>query len=396
MPPRPRNPGCRWRRIRRSAAASSWRGRMPTGMGQPHPFYQPLIRFTMPQPALHHLPTLLRRTLPWLAAALALPLQAATPAYLTIGTGPLNGVYYPTGGAICRLLNEETASHGLHCSVQSTSGSLANLKALHQGKCSWRWCSPMWCTMPPTAPAPSWVRRPTSRCAASIGFIRRTSRGKRVDLGNPGSGEHITSQALLDAMGWQAKSFAPRSRIGANLYPGQPSGVNTFAVTAELVALASLPEGEVRTVRDVLSGRLKTVHSPPSGPHPPSTLEGMQGEAEVPRHTGMADAAPALLPEALSPAPATSEALATLSGAAHRSGTPPPATTTEPGASSVLEGAAVEQGGKLTGTARAKPLCRDERGTTRLTGARRTGIDSTGTRPHQRRLNRPSTAAPAQ
>ncbi|WP_199269005.1 TAXI family TRAP transporter solute-binding subunit [Aeromonas hydrophila] len=424
----------------------------------------------MPQPALHHLPTLLRRTLPWLAAALALPLQAATPAYLTIGTGPLNGVYYPTGGAICRLLNEETASHGLHCSVQSTSGSLANLKALHQGKVQLALVQSdvvhhaAHSTGPFMGQAPDDQLRSLYRLhqesltllASANSNINTLAdiEGKRVNLGNPGSGEHITSQALLDAMGWQAKSFAPvipaaannrleglcdgtldaafvvaghpnqaigdltgrckarlipiegeqvdallkqhpyyqRSRIGANLYPGQPSGVNTFAVTAELVALASLPEGEVRTVRDVLSGRLKQF----TRLHPALTaltLEGMQGEAEVPRHAGMADAppAPALLPEALSPAPATSEALATSAaqpteverpagentaqpagetGAPSPEGTPatssgqtpgallpPPsaATTTEPGASSVLEGAAVEQGGKLTGTAAPSP-----------------------------------------
>lgn len=181
--------------------------------------------------------------------------------------------------------------------------------------------------------------------------------------------------------------YYQRSRIGANLYPGQPSGVNTFAVTAELVVLASLPEDEVRTVRDVLSGRLKQF----TRLHPALTaltLEGMQGEAEVPRHAGMADAAPALQPEALNPAPATSEALATSAaqptevehpagedakqtagetGAPSPEGTPATssggallptpsaATTTEPGASSVLEGAAVEQGGKLTGTAAPSP-----------------------------------------
>ncbi|WP_139707021.1 TAXI family TRAP transporter solute-binding subunit [Aeromonas hydrophila] len=415
----------------------------------------------MPQPALHHLPTLLRRTLPWLAAALALPLQAATPAYLTIGTGPLNGVYYPTGGAICRLLNEETASHGLHCSVQSTSGSLANLKALHQGKVQLALVQSdvvhhaAHSTGPFMGQAPDDQLRSLYRLhqesltllASANSNINTLAdiEGKRVDLGNPGSGEHITSQALLDAMGWQAKSFAPvipaaannrmeglcdgtldaafvvaghpnqaigdltgrckarlipiegeqvdtllkqhpyyqRSRIGANLYPGQPSGVNTFAVTAELVALASLPEGEVRTVRDVLSGRLKQF----TRLHPALTaltLEGMQAEAEVPRHAGMTDAAPALLPEALSPAPATSEALATSSAAqpteverpAGETGAPSPegtpaassgqtpgallptpssATTTEPGASTVLEGAAVEQGGKLMGTAAPSP-----------------------------------------
>ncbi|MGL6444251.1 TAXI family TRAP transporter solute-binding subunit, partial [Aeromonas hydrophila] len=340
----------------------------------------------MPQPALHHLPTLLRRTLPWLAAALALPLQAATPAYLTIGTGPLNGVYYPTGGAICRLINEETASHGLHCSVQSTSGSLANLKALHQGKVQLALVQSdvvhhaAHSTGPFMGQAPDEQLRSLYRLhqesltllASANSNINTLAdiEGKRVDLGNPGSGEHITSQALLDAMGWQAKSFAPvipaaannrleglcdgtldaafvvaghpnqaigdltgrckarlipiegeqvdallkqhpyyqRSRIGANLYPGQPSGVNTFAVTAELVALASLPEGEVRTVRDVLSGRLKQF----TRLHPALTaltLEGMQAEAEVPRHAGMADAPPppALLPEAPQGAPGNSE-----------------------------------------------------------------------------------------
>ena len=77
---------------------------MSDGMGLTHPFYQPLIRFIMLPRALHHLSTLSRTALPWLAAALVLPLHAATPAYLTIGTGALNGVYYPAGGAICRLL----------------------------------------------------------------------------------------------------------------------------------------------------------------------------------------------------------------------------------------------------------------------------------------------------
>ena len=97
-------------------------------MGKPHPFYpvssasgQLSQRSIMSLRILHHL------LLPLCALSALLPFGSQA---LTIGTGPLNGVYYPTGGAICRLLNEETASHGLHCSVQSTSGSLANLKAL--------------------------------------------------------------------------------------------------------------------------------------------------------------------------------------------------------------------------------------------------------------------------
>ena len=82
-----------------------------------------------------------------------------------------------------------------------------------------------------------------------------------------------------------------RSRIGANLYPGQTSGVNAFAVTAELVALASLPESEVRTLRDVLNERLGQF----TRLHPALTTltwEGMQAGSIALLHPGMLDAVP--------------------------------------------------------------------------------------------------------
>lgn len=387
-------------------------------MGQAHPFYQPFIRFTMYPSPLLHLPALLRITLPWLAAALALPLHATTPTNLTnltIGTGALNGVYYPTGGAICRLLNEESASKGLHCSVQSTSGSLANLKELGQGKIQLALVQSDVVHHAAKGTGP-FVGQPPNDRLRSLFRLHQESltllasatssittladiEGKRVDLGNPGSGERVTSQALLDAMGWQASSFAPvipaavnsrleglcdgtldaafvvaghpnqgigdltgrckariipiegeqidrllkhhpyyqHSRIGANLYPGQLTSVSTFAVTAELIALDSLPEAEVRTVRDVLTARLKQF----TRLHPaltPLTQDSMLAAADVPRHPGMEDAAlplPSLTPESLT-ASATEVSAATpameAASAAHASSevTVPPAGTSAP------------------------------------------------------------------
>lgn len=384
-------------------------------MGRAHPFYQPFIRFTMYPSPLHHLPALLRITLPWLAAALALPLHATTPTHLTIGTGALNGVYYPTGGAICRLLNEESASKGLHCAVQSTSGSLANLKELGQGKIQLALVQSDVVHHAAKGTGP-FVGQPPNDRLRSLFRLHQESltllasatssittladiEGKRVDLGNPGSGERVTSQALLDAMGWQASSFAPvipaavnsrleglcdgtldaafvvaghpnqgigdltgrckariipiegeqidrllkhhpyyqHSRIGANLYPGQPTSVSTFAVTAELIALDSLPEAEVRTVRDVLTARLKQF----TRLHPaltPLTQDSMLAAADIPRHPGMEDAAlplPSLTPESLT-ASATEVSAATpameATSAAHASSevTAPPAGTSAP------------------------------------------------------------------
>ncbi|MFC1833074.1 TAXI family TRAP transporter solute-binding subunit, partial [Thermodesulfobacteriota bacterium] len=43
--------------------------------------------------------------------------------FVTIGTGGVTGVYYPTGGAIARLVNKGKKEHGIRASVESTGGS---------------------------------------------------------------------------------------------------------------------------------------------------------------------------------------------------------------------------------------------------------------------------------
>ncbi|WP_425934474.1 TAXI family TRAP transporter solute-binding subunit [Aeromonas rivipollensis] len=356
--------------------------------------------------ALRPLLRLSLAALPWLAAMLAQPLSA-TPAYVTIGTGALNGVYYPTGGAICRLLNDDSSNHGLHCTVQSTSGSITNLAALAKGDTQLALVqsdvlyhaahgSGPFAGQTPNDQLRSLLRlhkESLTLLASATSNISTLAdiEGKRVDLGAPNSGDRVTSRALLDAMGWQESQFAvppvasagnrleglcngtldaaflvaghpnqgigdltgrcqarlipiegeqvdkllkqypyyERSRIGANLYPGQTSAVATFAVTAELVAEASLPEDQVRTLRDVLSRNLKQF----TRLHPALTTltpESMQAGDILPLHPGMLDAAPTLLPDALAP-----------SGAEATSGALPTAPSAPTSAASPLEGAEV-------------------------------------------------------
>jgi TRAP-type uncharacterized transport system substrate-binding protein len=47
--------------------------------------------------------------------------------YITIGTGGVTGVYYPTGGAIYRMMNKVKRDTGIKCSVESTGGSVYNI-----------------------------------------------------------------------------------------------------------------------------------------------------------------------------------------------------------------------------------------------------------------------------
>ncbi|HHC72111.1 MAG TPA: TAXI family TRAP transporter solute-binding subunit, partial [Thiotrichales bacterium] len=69
-----------------------------------------------------------------LGAALSGVAQAAEQRFVTIGTGGVTGVYYPTGGAICRLVNKTRKEHGIRCSVESTGGSIYNLNAIRNGE----------------------------------------------------------------------------------------------------------------------------------------------------------------------------------------------------------------------------------------------------------------------
>lgn len=60
--------------------------------------------------------------------------QAQDQRFITIGTGGVTGVYYPTGGAICRLVNANRKENGLRCSVESTGGSVYNARTIRQGE----------------------------------------------------------------------------------------------------------------------------------------------------------------------------------------------------------------------------------------------------------------------
>ena len=54
--------------------------------------------------------------------------------YITIGTGGVTGVYYPTGGAICRMMNKVKKDTGIKCSVESTGGSVYNINNIKKGE----------------------------------------------------------------------------------------------------------------------------------------------------------------------------------------------------------------------------------------------------------------------
>ncbi len=60
------------------------------------------------------------------------PAQAKV-TFVTIGTGGITGVYYPTGGAIAKMVNAKRKEYGIRATVESTGGSVFNINAIMAG-----------------------------------------------------------------------------------------------------------------------------------------------------------------------------------------------------------------------------------------------------------------------
>ena len=76
----------------------------------------------------------MKKVLLGLVSSAVLATSALAYQYITIGTGGVTGVYYPTGGAICRIMNKQKQKTGVKCTVESTGGSVYNVNAIKKGE----------------------------------------------------------------------------------------------------------------------------------------------------------------------------------------------------------------------------------------------------------------------
>ena len=263
-----------------------------------------------------------------LAGVIALVPSSASAAtkFISIGTGGVTGVYYPTGGAICRLVNKNRKVHGFRCSVESTGGSVYNINTVRAGELEFGVAQSDWQyhayhgtskfedkgkfedlrAVFSVHPEPVTV---LARRDAGIKNIEDI-KGKRLNIGNPGSGTRATWEVLEGALGWQRSdlklaaamksaetgqalcdnkidsyfwlvghpsaltqetvsscdavlvnvtgsaidklveenSFYRHATIPGGMYPGNPDDVKTFGVGATFITSAKVPEEVVYEV----------------------------------------------------------------------------------------------------------------------------------------------------
>jgi uncharacterized protein len=166
------------------------------------------------------------------AGSFAAPPALAQQKYITIGTGGVTGVYYAAGGAICRLVNKDRKTHGIRCSVESTGGSVFNINTIKAGELD-------------MGVAQSDVHYNAAKGAGQFqkegayGDLRAVMslhpepftvlarkeagiksfadfKGKRFNVGNPGSGTRASLEELLVALGWKMQDFSLASELKAD------------------------------------------------------------------------------------------------------------------------------------------------------------------------------------
>ena len=143
--------------------------------------------------------------------------------FISIGTGGVTGVYYPTGGAICRLVNRDRKEHGIRCAVESTGGSVYNINTIKNGELEFGVAQSDW-QFHAFNGTSKFADNPFPEVRAMFSvhpepftlLVRGDSgiegfeglKGKRVNVGNPGSGQRATMEVVMDAFGITMDDFA--------------------------------------------------------------------------------------------------------------------------------------------------------------------------------------------
>lgn len=191
--------------------------------------------------------------------------------FITIGTGGVTGVYYPAGGAICRLVNRGRREHGIRCSVESTGGSVYNLNSLRVNELDVAVAQSDWQyhSYNGTGPfkkkgADKNLRSLFSLHSEPFTVIARADAGiatfddlagKRVNIGNPGSGMRATMEVIMDQKGWTKKDF----KVAAELKASEQAQALCDNKIDVMIYAAGHPNGAVQEVTTTCDTKLISV-----------------------------------------------------------------------------------------------------------------------------------------
>lgn len=193
---------------------------------------------------------------------------------IVIATGGVTGVYYPAGGAICRAMNSRRAEHGVRCTVESTSGSQANITALRLGdvhlgvaQSDWQFHAYNGTSAFVDDGKFDGLRSLFSLYSESLTVVVRQDseidgledlRGKKVDLGRPGTTVRATMELLVSALGWEADDFSAAEPVAF----GEEVAALCAGQVDAIVMATGHPNGSVMNIASGCEARLVNITGP--------------------------------------------------------------------------------------------------------------------------------------
>jgi hypothetical protein len=201
-------------------------------------------------------------------------LQAET-AFVTIGSGDFTGVYFPTGLAIAEMINKKSGQSGIRATVESTRGSVFNLNAIMAGYLEFGLAQSDE-QYEAVKGLIRWAKKGPQKELRAVFSIHHESvclvaavdadinaiadlKGKRVNLGNPGSGQY---QNTIDAL--QAAGINPKNDIDAE--QARASEAPVLLQEKRIDAFFCTVGHPSETLQNATAGERKVRFIPISGP----------------------------------------------------------------------------------------------------------------------------------
>ena len=192
--------------------------------------------------------------------------------FMTIGTGGQTGVYYVVGQSICRLVNRETPTTGIKCTAPSTGGSVANVNAIKSGDMTMGVAQSdiqyhayngsnddfagdnkfdKLRAVFSVHPEPFTVVARKDSAITTFDELK----GKRVNVGNPGSGQLATMEVVLDAKGWTMGDFA----LASELKPAEQAAALGDNKVDAIIYTVGHPNGSIQEATSTVDATLVDV-----------------------------------------------------------------------------------------------------------------------------------------
>jgi TRAP transporter TAXI family solute receptor len=194
--------------------------------------------------------------------------------FVTIGTGGVTGVYYPTGGAIARLVNKGKKEHGVRASVESTGGSVYNLNAIASGELEMGVAQSDWQYHAYNGTSKFKEKGPNKDLRAVFSVhaepfhvVARADsgiktfedlKGKRVNIGNPGSGQRGTMEVVMAKMGWTKDDF----KLASELKSAEQAKALCDNKIDAIVYTVGIPSGAIKEATTTCDAVLVNVQGP--------------------------------------------------------------------------------------------------------------------------------------